>query len=108
MITDEILLENGYKKYNDNFYRADCLFQKRIRNKKGQTKYFINIYKYVSTYSQDINYEIDLQFEKDRYMMNIHLFAIDDTMTLEEIEREVYAIWYGLDCKYYDNEELLI
>ena len=36
--------------------------------------------------------------------MNIKLFAIDKNMTLEEIEREVYAIWYGLDCKYYDTE----
>ena len=37
-------------------------------------------------------------------MMNILLFGIHD-MTLEDIEREVYAIWYGLDCKYYEEEE---
>lgn len=102
MINDEILLENGYKKYKDNLYSADCLFQKRIRNEKGQTKYFINIHKYIHN---DKNvYEVDLQFEKDKYTMNILLFAIDSTMTLEEIENEVYAIWYGLDCKYYDCE----
>lgn len=105
MITDEILLENGYKKYRDNLYNADCLFQKRIRNEKGQTKYFIDIYKYtfkINDYKPD--YEVRLETEKEKYALNILLYATKNEMTLEEIEREVYAFWYGLDCKYYDCE----
>lgn len=41
MVTDEILIEHGYRKYNDTWYNADCLFQKRVKDDKG-TKYFIN------------------------------------------------------------------
>lgn len=103
MITDELLLENGYKEFQrPNIYKGmDRFFQKRFRNEKGQTKYFIN-FNECRSYK---GYEVDLQFEKDKYMMNILLFGINENMTLEEIEQEVYAIWYGLDCKYYDNEE---
>lgn len=106
MITDKILLENGYNECEVNKLLhpyANGFFQKRIRNEKGQTRYFINFYKYIHK-DKSINYEIDLQFEKDKYTMNMILFAIDENMTLKEIEQEVYAIWYGLDCKYYDYE----
>lgn len=105
MITDKILLKNGYNEYEVNkLFRpsANRFFQKRFRNEKGQTKYFIGFYEYIHE-DKSINYEVGLQFEQDRYVMNIQIFAIDENMTLEEIEQEVYAIWYGLDCKYYDE-----
>lgn len=107
MITDELLLENGYKEWEPNLFHqfAKKMFQKRIRNEIGQTKYFITIYKYEDLDSKTQSYNVDLQFEKDNYTMNILLFAINDKMTIEEIEQEVYAIWYGLDCKYYNWEE---
>lgn len=103
MITDKLLLKNGYKEYKTPSIKSgwDRFFQKRFRNEKGQTKYFIN-FNVCKSYN---GYEVDLQFEKDKYVMNILLFGIDDDMTLEKIEQEVYAIWYGLDCKYYDSEE---
>ena len=102
-ITDKLLLENGYREYKTpNIISGwDRFFQKRFRNEKGQTKYFIN-FNVCKSYK---GYEVDLQFEKDKYMMKILLFGIDDDMTLEKIEQEVYAIWHGLDCKYYDEEE---
>ena len=78
------------------------MFQKRCRNENGQTKYFITIYKYEDSDCNKPSYNVDLQFEKENYTMNILLFAIDAKMTLKEIEQEVYAIWYGLDCKYYE------
>lgn len=101
MITDKLLLEKGYKEYQTPSIHIgmDRFFQKRFRNEKGQTKYFINFYE-CKSYE---GYEVDLQFEKDKYVMNIRIFGIDKDMTLEEIEKEVYAIWYGLDCKYYDE-----
>lgn len=101
MITDELLLENGYKKYRDNYYSAKCLFQKRIENEKGQTKYFIDIYKYVLKHNDNVPlYEVRLVTEKEKYWLNILLYAIDN-MTLDEIEQEVQNIWFNLDCKYY-------
>ena len=105
MITDELLLENGYKEYQpDRIFHpyANRFFQKRFKNEKGQTKYFITIYKYEDLDSKTQSYNVDLQFEKDTYTMNILLFAINDKMTIEEIEAEVYKIWWELDCKYYD------
>ena len=104
-ITDKTLLDNGYREFEVNklFHpSANRFFSKRFRNEKGQTKYFIRFYEYLH---EDVNYEVSLQFERDKYVMNIQMFAIDDEMTLEEIEREVYKIWYELDCKYYDYEE---
>lgn len=105
MITDELLLEKGYKEWEVpiiNHY-AKRFFQKRFRNERGQTQYFISFYKFEHS-DNTINYEVSLQFEKDKYVMNIQMFAIDENMTLKEIEQEVYAIWYGLDCKYYDED----
>lgn len=46
MITDELLLKNGYKIYVVDFNCGDCLFQKRIRDEKGRQNIlliFINI-----------------------------------------------------------------
>lgn len=101
MITDEILIENGYKKFKDNYYNAECLFQKRIKDEKGKTKYFIDIYKYAFKHNNYIpQYEVRLVTDKEKYGLNILMYCIKD-ITLEDIEREVYAIWYGLDCKYY-------
>lgn len=105
MINADILLENEYKEFKVNklFHPyANRMLQKRIRNDKGQTKYFITFYEYL--HNDGNNYEVSLQFEKDKYVMNIQLFAISDDTTLKEIEQEVYKIWYGLDCKYYDSE----
>ena len=83
---------------------ANRFFQKRFKNERGQTQYFISFYEYIHN-EDEVNYEVGLQFEKDKYVMNIQLFAINEEMTLKEIEQEIYAIWYGLDCKYYDYEE---
>ena len=102
MINEKLLLENGYKEYkiNELFYpSASKHFQKRVRNDKGQTKYFINVLEY-----GEKQYQVDLQFEKQQYTMDIQLFGLNEKMTLEEIEKEVYKIWYDLDCKYYDWE----
>lgn len=104
MITDKILLDNGYKEYGPNIFvypYSNRFFQKRCKNEKGQTKYFINFVEYGGNEKNPITYEIDLQFEKENYTMNLNLFALKN-MTLEDIEQEVYAIWYGLDCKYYE------
>lgn len=103
MITEQLLLENGYKEYQTPSIHIgmDRFFQKRFRNEKGQTKYFINFYE-CKSYK---GYEVDLQFEKDKYMMNILLFGIDEKTTLQEIENDVNEMWCDLYCKYYDNGE---
>lgn len=103
-ICAETLLEKGYKEETTIFNKyCSRFFQKRIKNDDGETQYFINVYEYESKIEEDkANYEIELQFQKEKYALNITMFAIDENMTVEQMELEVYAIWYGLDCKYYD------
>lgn len=102
MINEEILLKNGYRECKDYLYHANRLFQKKIKNEYGIV-YFINFYEY--TKYDKVDYEIHLQFEKDRYVMDITLFGFND-MELNELEKEVHNIWYRLGCKYYEvNDE---
>lgn len=107
-ICAETLLEKEYKEYpkEEAKFNKYCtrFFQKRIRNVDGDTQYFINVYEYAPHREEDKeNYEIELQFEKEKYNLNITMFGIDENMTVEQMESEVYAMWYGLDCKYYDK-----
>ena len=104
MITDDILLENGYKRFNDNLYNAQSLFQKKIKDKKG-IKYFIDIYKYTFKVKNYIpEYEIRLVSETDNYAINILLYATGNKMKIDEIEQEVERIWSALDLNYYEEE----
>ena len=104
MITDDILLENGYRKFNDNLYNAQALFQKKITDGKG-IKYFIDIYKYtfkVNDYIPD--YEIRLVSETDNYAIDILIYATGNKMKIDEIEKEVERIWSALDLNYYEED----
>lgn len=106
MITEKLLLENGYKEFDVNKIvnpGANRFFQKRVRNGLGSTKFFIGIVEYLNS-DYNLSYEVDLQFEKDKYVINLTMFHISEEMTLEEIEQEVHNIWFGLDFKYYDCE----
>ena len=103
MITDDILLENGYIRYNDNLYNAQALFQKKITDGKG-IKYFINIYKYTFKVKDYVlEYEIRLASETDNYAINILLYATGNKMKIDEIEQEVERIWSTLDLNYYEE-----
>ncbi len=105
-INSENLIKSGYKEWGKKHLfdqYSNRFFQKRFRNEKGDTRYFIDFVEY--TVNGKLDYEVCLQFEQDRYCMNIRLFAIDNSMSIEDVEQEVYAIWYGLDCKYYERNE---
>lgn len=109
MINGKTLLDNDYKEYSKeasmNQY-CNRFFQKRFRNYDGDTKYFITIYEYDKIgFESKLDYEIELQFEKDNYTMNITMFCIAKNMTIAELEKEVNDIWYNLDCKYYEKNE---
>lgn len=101
MITDELLLANGYKEYEDTFYHADCLFQKRIRDEMGRTMYFINFYKYKE------NYEVELSLDMEEYAMSTKWYAFSPVgkVNLEVAEKWVYDLWCKMGCPYYEKEE---
>ena len=82
MITDDILLEHGYKRFNDSLYNAQALFQKKIKDKKG-IKYFIDIYKYTFKVKNYIpEYEIRLVSETDNYAINISVVDKDVNLNI--------------------------
>lgn len=98
MINEKTLLENGYKKLQDLVESSDCMYQKRIIDKKG-TKYYINFYKY------DQEYEVRIDSEMDIYSLETILYGFDSrTTSLEKIEKDVENIWKNLKCKYYEEE----
>lgn len=109
MINKDSLLENGYKEWSkENCMNQFCnrFFQKRFRNENGDTKYFITVYEYDRPREENkLDYEVDLQFEKKDYTINITLFCLTESMTVEQMEKEVYSIWYWLNCRYYEKNE---
>ena len=104
---EKILENSGYKRYDDIWRHAYCLYQKKITDKKG-IKYFINYYLYRDE-KQNITFEVDLQFELDDCVMNITLFnfKIEELIypVVEAIEAKVEDIWQKLGAKYYEEYE---
>ena len=104
---EKILENSGYKKYEDIWRHAYCLYQKKITDEKG-IKYFINYYLYRDE-KQNITFELDLQFELDDCVMNITLFnfKIEELIypVAEAIEAKVEDIWQKLGAKYYEEYE---
>ena len=102
---EKILENSGYKRYEDIWRHAYCLYQKRISDEKG-IKYFINYYLYRDE-KQNITFEVDLQFEFDDCVMNIDLFDFKYkkliNFTVEAIEVKVEDIWRKLGAKYYEE-----
>ena len=101
-INEKTLLENGYREWENSGImnkHSKRFFQKRFRNTKGKTMFFITIYEY--GLGENI-YNVELQFEKEKYTMNIDLFGINEDLTLEQLENEVYKIWFKLKCEYYE------
>ena len=104
MINDELLIEHGYKKYNDTWYNADCSFQKRVKDDKG-TKYFINFFRYnLPVFDNEPRYDVRLSSGTKDYDMEIVLFNIS-SMSLKDIENKIEEIWTKLNLEYYEEEE---
>ena len=96
---EKILENSGYKRYDDVFRSAYCLYQKRITDEKG-IKYFINFYKYGQ------EYEVRMDIEKDIYSLELTLYAFNSqTTSLEKVEKDIESMWKDLDCDYYEKEE---
>lgn len=101
---EKILENSGYKRYEDIWRHAYCLYQKRISDEKG-IKYFINYYLYRDE-KENITFEVDLQFELDDCVINMDLFNFKykelTNFTVEAIEAKIEGIWKKLNAKYYE------
>lgn len=103
-MTDEVLLNSGYKEIevNDIVHPfAYQVFQKTIKDEKGK-KYSIYACKYIIQGKAD--YEYDVFFSKKSSAFRIKMYGIQAPMTIEEIEEEIENIWKNNNFSYYEKE----
>ena len=102
MITEELLISKGYKKYQEqrNPY-SDTFYQRIVKDAYGVTKYFINCYEYNFPREKEPRYEFKIYFEKNKlnYMITIY-----GEVNLEEVEQEIERLWIENKFNYYGVE----
>ena len=107
---EKILEKCGYRRYNDNFRNAYCIYQRRISDKKG-IKYHITycLYRDYFRKNSEPNYEIDLRFEDKDCAFELSLYEFKDDNIKEEkvkyYEEKIDKIWNKLDVEYYEEYE---
>lgn len=106
---EKILEKCGYRRYEDIWRHAYCLYQKKITDEKG-IKYHINYFLYRDhVKSSELNYEIELRFEDKDCTFELLLYAFkDDNLTEEKVkyyEEKIDKIWNKLDVEYYEEYE---
>lgn len=94
-INNDILLANGYRQYEDHFYNAKNLWQKKVKDNKG-IKYFIDIYEY------NASYEVILTTNTNNYTASLVLFGFNKDINLIDIEKDIERFWITLGGNYYE------
>ena len=103
MITEEILLAAGYRRYTDSFSNADWLYQKRILDANGNTDYFIDLYYY--KFDDRNSWELRTSFKRDDplfdYMhLNVH---VSEESTVNDVEAIASRIFVSMEGAPYDD-----
>lgn len=100
MINEQLLLDKGYKKFNEQRHLySDTLFQKRVKDAYGVTKYFINCYEYNFPKEKEPRYEFEVHLEKDK--LNYHITIYGKT-SLNDVETEIERLWLENNFNYYE------
>lgn len=103
MITEEILLAAGYRRYTDSFSNADWLYQKRIRDVNGDTSYFINLYYY--KFAARNSWELSMTFDRHDPLFNrIEVrIPVSEERTIEDVEAIASRIFVLMEGSPYDD-----
>lgn len=103
MITEEILLAAGYRRYTDSFSNADWLYQKRIRDENGNTVYFIDLYYY--KFDDHNSWELRMSFERDDPLFDyMHVKVhVREERTVEDVEAIASRIFVSMEGAPYDD-----
>lgn len=118
MISNSLLLDNGYKCHgheegqNPWLNQADKLYQKRIKNAKGDTLYFIDIFYYdhrryhhpnlIEGWMPEAQFNTKTLGEsKDAFCFNVRMIISEET-SLKQIESFFQNIYKKMDCKPYE------
>lgn len=115
-MTDEYILEKGYKQYNptpyDNAYIV-ARFQKRFDDEYGK-KYFINVLKWLNSFvpaecrdrywePYSYEYEVQVSMYGEENTMNLHFYSdwildrVEEFMAdfFEKMQPNYYELWDG-------------
>jgi hypothetical protein len=92
-ITRELLESRGYKYFGIDTIHSAELFQKRVVDLNGVTKYFINCYSYSTS-----TFEFELNLEKNTLNYNITIFG---NTTIDDVENEIERLWIENKFNYY-------
>lgn len=91
---------NGYKQHPTPLNNADCLWQKRVRNEQGETKYFINIYEYdfrkYGMEGLDIKYGVEVCIFPEGIDTQVNLSF--NLTTIEEAEKFIEDFYIKNNC----------
>ena len=100
MITEELLLSKGYKKYQEQRHLySDTFYQRRVKDAYEVTKYFINCYEYNFPKEKEPRYEFEVFFEKNK--LNYHITIYGKT-SLNDVETEIERLWLENNFNYYE------
>jgi hypothetical protein len=101
MLTTDMLLEAGYKKYIDIEDPNKTLYQKLVWSSDGSQKsYFINVYNY--EYEKYTGWELDMAFDRDSKIssycwVKYQLDANNTTVTdIESLAKDIFISNDGL------------
>ena len=112
-MSDEYLLEYGYKKYNPTSFDNEHIvarFQKRFDDDFGK-KYFINVLKWSNEYIPETHrsqswtpfsyeYETQVEMSDEENPLNLHFFA---NWSLSKVERFMEDFFEKMKPNYYES-----
>lgn len=83
----------GYTRHSFTLNESDTLFQKRVRNEQGETKYFINIYEYdFRKYVTKILYSVEVVLFPEGITSQVNLtFSLTTVQEAEKFIEEFYV-----------------
>ena len=92
------LLDKGYKEFHPTRFDGDAekAYQKRFRNEKGDTLYFINVYMYCHYIIQEINFEVETQlYQKGTHEpVNLKFFCGWTLADAEDYVQRIYEVGF--------------
>lgn len=103
MITEDILVAAGYRRYTDRSSDAKWLYQKRIKD-DTHTLYFIDLYLY-DFEKIGRRWELNMSFDRNDPLFDYcHVkLAVNEQRTVEEIEALAMKIFIANDGKAYGD-----
>jgi hypothetical protein len=107
MLTDKDFIDNGYKRFTQQFLnKADYGLQKLIKDDKGK-RYYITVYAFDFTkhgfgFTQKIGYQPEVQFKtQDGIYLQVSMILHKDS-TVEQIELHYRSLFDKMQIEYYE------